>query len=323
MKKNRTAALLLLVLGMLTVVYFVFVKPSGLNETDFAIPSAGEVTSFTLEKIALGVKTSEVKVARDEKGGWIINDKFSGNESRVNDLLKTASVVHVIDEIADLAQRDALEILKKNHTVATFYHEGRILKKYLIGSANNSQTGNLMMLEGAEHAYVVARPGVAGYISVQYSTELDTWREKLLFNAKGEEIKLVSLTFGADSLAPLSWRLHRETASSPWKVDGVTTDVAPPAEAYMSYFTGKVFAEGFASAAYPGMADSLQQRKPDFRLYIETLDGSHRGIVLFGRPDNPNNYFGWVEGERELYTIQHFVIDKYLVPVDYFRLPPG
>jgi hypothetical protein len=160
---------------------------------------------------------------------------------------------------------------------------------------------------------------VEGYVSIQYSTDLDTWREKLLFNARAEELKVVSLTFGADSLAPLSWVMHRETAQAAWKVDGVETDVSKAAEAYLGNFSGKVFAEGFADKAYPGLEDSLQHRKPDFMFMIETLDGTHRGIVLFSRPENVNNYFGWVEGEGEFYTIQRFVFDKYLVPVDYFR----
>lgn len=331
MKKN-TVIVLLGILGGLLLVYCLFVMPTGQDETAFGLEDASVVTSFTLEKVAKGVPQNQIHVWKNEEGEWRVMQRtvgasgrledgpsFSGNENRINEFLKTATVVAVKDKIADRAQLDALEVLKKNHTVAMFYQEKKLLRHYLIGATNNAQTGNLMMKDGATNAYVGSRPGVEGYISVQYSTELDGWREKLLFNANADELKLVSVTYGGDSLAPLSWELSRETAEGQWRVKGLELPNPQAVKAYTEQFKGKVFAEGFAAKTYPEMTDSLKRRQPDVRFHCETLKGRTAGVVLYHRPDNPNNYFGWVEGQGELLTVQHFVFDKYLVPVDYFR----
>jgi hypothetical protein len=330
MKKN-TVLLLAGLVAALLLVYCLFVMDMGGNETEFALEDASAVNSFTLTKMAKGVAQNEIHVWKDEEGQWKVmqakqdelgkwaeGPAFSGNESRITEFLKTASVVAVKDKIADRAQQQALEVLKQNHTIVTFYEQKKVLKRYMIGATNNSQTGNLMMLDGAQNAFVVSRPGVEGYISVQYSTDLDGWREKLLMNVKGEELKLVSVTFG-DSLAPLSWSLSRETSEGIWKMPGVDQPDGQAIKAYQQQFAGKVFAEGFASKSYPEMTDSLKRRTPDVRFYCETLDGKSTGLVLYARPENPNNFFGWVEGQGELLTVQRFVFDKYLVPVDYFR----
>ena len=60
------------------------------------------------------------------------------------------------------------------------------------------------------------------------------------------------------------------------------------------------------------MTDSLQKRDPDFRLSIEGNDGRVQALELYIRPENRNNYFGFVKGDPQLRTVQTFVIDKFL-----------
>ncbi|MEO1588697.1 MAG: hypothetical protein AAFS00_15515, partial [Bacteroidota bacterium] len=50
----------------------------------------------------------------------------------------------------------------------------------------------------------------------------------------------------------------------------------------------------------------------DREIHVRYKDGTSRDIYMYVREENPNNFFAWIEGEPELITVQHFVIDKFL-----------
>ena len=68
----------------------------------------------------------------------------------------------------------------------------------------------------------------------------------------------------------------------------------------------------------PKCATPSKRRDPDVIFAYETLGGESGTLNLFTRPDNLNNYFGYLNGRTELYTIQRFVMDKYLKTNGYF-----
>ena len=117
-----------------------------------------------------------------------------------------------------------------------------------------------------------------------------------------------------------SFQLIRENAGEPWRMFANESAVdQAQLETYFQNFTGKIFAESFAAANYPGQFEVLQDKTPDITFSVEYFDRDPRAIYLFERPENPNNFFGWVEGENDLVTVQHFVFDKFLVDRGYFQ----
>ena len=54
------------------------------------------------------------------------------------------------------------------------------------------------------------------------------------------------------------------------------------------------------------------------RFELTFNEGQKRELLLYVRPDNANNYFGWIEGEDELITVQQFVFGPFLVEKTYF-----
>jgi hypothetical protein len=311
---KRTLALLAL-LVILVAAYFLFVYQS-VPDNVFHIADLTEVGTVELQTVAKGEKKEILRLERSEDE-WKVNGQYNAITSKVDDFLLLLTQIRVANKIDEKGQESALALLKRNHTKVTIKdRDGSEIKSYLVGATTNQQTTNIMMIEGATKAYLVARPGTEGYISIYYSTNADTWREKLLFELQGDNLQEVNLVY-RDSLQ--GFRLRRTGGNAPWTIaEGVYAD-EDRVKSYLELFDGKVFGESFAGSTFPGMRDSLARRAPDALLYFATLKGESGALKLYARPENLNNFFGYMEGSLELFIIQHYVIDKFLKTGDYFQ----
>ena len=176
-----------------------------------------------------------------------------------------------------------------------------------------------MKLEKATDAYVVELPGLQGYLNVYYSLDAGYWRENLLFHGALPYIRSISVSYPKKAG---TFELFREEEQGNWYLQGVEQGINKEAlAAYLTHFTGKVYGETFVGEKYPGKLQSLRAETPDAILSIGLFSGETEKIFLFERQENPNNYFGWVDGQEELITVQHFVIDKFLAQKSVFLLP--
>ncbi|HHG86195.1 MAG TPA: DUF4340 domain-containing protein, partial [Bacteroidetes bacterium] len=282
----------------------------------FHIEDLSEVGSIELQKIVKGKKKDALSLSRGLENEWLVNDRYSTTELKMNAFLELLTTIRVQNKIDKKAQGTALGLLKRNHTqVRILDRNGNLIKGYLVGATNNQQTSNIMMMEGASQAYLVSRPGIEGYVSIFYSTKEMSWREKLLFNIKGDALQTVSVTYRN---AHNSFKLHRDQADAPWSLgEGVFAEESR-ANAYIDLFEGKVFAESFVMAN-PTLRDSLNRRSPEAQIAMRTFDNRNETLLLFARPENLNSFFGYMEGKPDLFTVQHYVIDKFLKSIDYFQ----
>lgn len=312
---KRTLALLAL-LVILVAAYFLFVYKSAPDNV-FHIEDLTEVGAVELQLVAKGEKKELLRLERSLEDEWQVNGQHTAIKSKVEDFLLLLTQIRVANKIDEKGQESALSLLKRNHTKVTIVdRDGSEIKSYLVGATNNQQTTNIMMIEGASQAYLVSRPGTEGYISIYYSTKAENWRERLLFELQGDYLQEVNVVY-RDSLQ--GFRLSRTGADAPWTIaEGVYAD-EERVNSYLELFDGKVFGESFVGDQFPGMRDSLARRSPDALLYFATLNGESGALKLYARPDNLNNFFGYMEGSQELFTVQHYVIDKYLKTGDYFQ----
>ena len=173
-----------------------------------------------------------------------------------------------------------------------------------------------MMVKGARKAYLVSRPGLEGYVSVLYQTDPLLWREKTIWDLQGSDIASIHVDYLATDVQGYHLQLQSD---GQWRLqDPDQPASAKRIEDYLRLFTGQVNGESFAAKDHPGMRDSLETRKPDVRFEFTNRDQKTEALRLFARPDNANNYFGYLEGKPELYTVQHFVIDKFLKTQGFF-----
>lgn len=315
MKKNTyiLIALLLVLLGA----YFAFVHKWHGPDNEFHIEDSNLVGKIVMERFDLGNSKAMVKLERGLEGEWKVNDVYTANQAKVEDLLLTLTQIRVFKPIESKGQASSLTILKRNHTRVQIYdRDGNEMKDYLVGGTNSEQTANIFKMGFSDKTYLVSKPALDGYVSIFYSTVLNIWRENLAFNVKGEDLTHVGITY-LDSIHSFDLR-H---SANGWLIgEGQYADPAR-VQSFLELFTGKIFAESFAGDANPGLLDSLKTRIPSAEIKLET-EKEKINFLLFSRPENANNFFAYREGVDELLTMQQYVIGKFLKTRDFFVQAP-
>lgn len=315
MKKNTlilAGALLALVAA-----YFIFVHQWNGPDNVFQIEDSSEVGRIELERFDLGKSKAKIDLKKGIEGEWTVNEVYTANQPKVQDFLLTLTQIRVLKPIEQKAQASSLSILKRNHTRVKIYdRDGSEMRDYLIGGTNSQQTANIFKMDFSDRTYLVSKPALDGYVSIFYTTALNIWRENLIFNIEGKDLTSISMAY-ADSVHSFDLR-HSPQG---WLVgEGMQAD-QNRVDSYLELFKGKVFAESFAGKANPGMLDSLKRRVPSVEMRLQT-EKEKLALLLFSRPENANNFFGYIEGTDELLTVQQFVIGQFLKTRDFFVQNP-
>ncbi len=312
----RNTWVLLAILLALATIYFIFIHGEDTaslykREIDFAVADTAAIERIVLTRVAEGTEVQQLILERQSQGGWRLNKEYTASQPSVHSLLKTIHLLRVRETLTEAGKEAGKKLLDHKHTRIDIYHKRKLIKSYKVGTEGKGGKGTLMMLDKAQNPYVLEIPGFQGYLNSRYSMELDTWRENLLFDGALVKIKAISINY--NNLQP-SVRLFRHTQGAKWQLKGGETWLdSLTLSNYLDNFVGKVFAETFASNRYPEKLDELKLKLADVMLTINYFSGEERKINMYKRPENPNNYFGWIEGTNELLTIQRFVIDKYLI----------
>lgn len=318
-KKVINLVILLVALGGLIAAYFIFFseqKDSSLSdeETQFAVQDTGAIQRISFETV---VRDTVKKTLVLERRGdyWSVNERYTAEQAQVDNMLTTLARLTPVAVLTEGGKQTSLKRLKTNHTQVEIKGKEGVMKRFKIGPTNKDQTGNVMLLEGAKNPAVIAREGMVGYVSIYFTTDLNRWRSKILFNEPPQGIQSVSVKYPASPEASFTLARGQE---GDWNLgEGLVTDTAKVGR-YLGHFMRPVAFESFAYEVYPQMVDSLQGQSPDIEFSFTNQLGLEKTVSLYQRGPVAQNYFGWVNGEGELLTIQKFVIDSFLVPVDYF-----
>ncbi len=312
---KRTTIALSIILLILVATYFFFQTSGREPDNIFHLEDPSLVTEIEMEKVIRGQPVGKIVLTKNDTGPWMVNGKHPAIPAKVESLLKTMTQIRVRSSIEKAGQRSGLQLLKKNHTRVKINGEDGKIKEYLIGVTDSKHNANLMMIDGAEKIYLVGKPGFTGYISVFYSTQILEWRERTLFDLTPQNIKQIKIAYPTTPEEP-GFELRRE--GDLWRLGEDVLATTDQTSTYIGLFDGKISAESFANDEFPEIRDSLPYRDPDVIFDYETLHGEKGSLKLFTRPENLNNYFGYLEGKPELYTIQRFVMDKFLKTRSFF-----
>ena len=320
MNKKTTLGLLTALILLLGAYFVFFYKWNG-PDNEFQVTDAKLVGKIEIEKMEQAISKEKITLEVGAADAWTVNGQYPANESKIKEFLTTLMEIRVLQPVEPKGQATALSLLKRNHIqVRIWDREGKQMKDYIIGATNSTQTANIFKMGFSDKCYLVSKPALEGYVSVYYATALLDWREKLVWNVTGTDLAAIKVTYQPDSLQQ-SYSLRKE--GSEWLTsEGQKTD-ANRVGAYLELFQGKVFAESFADAAYPGLIDSLAHRVPEASIRLATNDRKEIELLLFVRPENANDFFAYLSDQKELLTVQHFVIDKFLKSRGYFLAAPA
>jgi hypothetical protein len=313
---KKTTLVLLAVLIALVGAYFAFVHQWHGPDNEFHITDSKAVGKIEIEKMEMNAAQAKVTLTVDTANAWTVNGQYPASEGKMKDFLKTLTEIRVLEPVDAKGQGTALSLLKRNHMrVRIWDRDGRELKDYLIGATNSTQTANIFKMGFSDKCYLVSKPALEGYVSVYYSTEVIDWREKLVWKVMGNELTSISVTYAPDS-ANQSYALRK--SGSEWVFEEGIKAEPNRVGGYVNMFDGKLYAESFAGVHFPTMMDSLARRTPEARIRLRTTDNRDIDLLLFLRPENANSFFAYLADKKELMTVQHFVVDKFLKTKGYF-----
>lgn len=318
-KKIRNLIILVGALAGLIVVYFVFFsQESGTSlsdeETQFAVTDTAAIQKISLEKVVRDTISKTLTLER-RADHWLVNERHIADMAQVDNLLTTLARLTPVAVLTDQGKQTSLKRLKTSHTQVELRGPEGVMKRFKIGPTNKDQTGNVMLLEGAKDPAVIAREGMVGYVSIYFTTNEIRWRSRTLINEHPDGLASVEANYTMNPA--MNFKLSR-AENGKWDLaEGIQAD-SNKVGRYLGHFLQPAAFESFAADVYPQMVDSLKGQQPDIQLSYSNQLGLKKTVSLFIRGPEANNYFGWVEGEGELLTVQKYVIDSFLVPVDYF-----
>lgn len=317
---TRNTLILVGVLAVLSFGYFFFWQKSGdgtldPEETNFAITDTSKIQEISLSKVVKDQVVSRITLQRDENQ-WKINDKFPALQARINMLLETLHLLEIREPLNKDTRKSTLDLFKHHHIQVDIEIDDDDDRHFLVGDPTPDKQGTYFLMKGAENPYSVYIPGVNGYLTTRFNSEAETWRDNIIFNNKPTDIKRLTLKKKDDS--NFSFTISRKSKKADWKIDETFSPVKSKVTDYINYFKEPVRGESFAWKFFPTHFDSLRQLAPDYTLSVETWKGLKRTVVIYNRPENTSNYFGWIVGVNELLTIQTYTMNKFLIPKEYF-----
>lgn len=290
-------------------------------DTAFALEDTAAVTVIRLIKTQEGKTLTTIDLRKNEEGIWIVNHTYRAFEPQIGYLLTTLHRLQVKEILTGKGLETAGKILDLMNTRVEIEGPEGPIKTYILGTSTRDSKGSVMQLEGASQPFIVERPDLQGFINPFFTIDVDIWRERLLWRATVQELNEIRMEWPAEPSRSL-WL--RQESERPWTLQpgGESPDQEKLA-AYLAQFKGAVFAESFASRRDPEKLAKLKEREPDIQFSLGYTDGRKLEVVLYLQPDNLNAYYGWVIGEEELYTIQHYVFDDFLATNQQLLSDPG
>lgn len=334
MKNNRIILLVVMVLGI--VAFYLVTSQNSFTIKkelrDFAITDTGSVT-----KIFMADKTGkQVTLQKISPGIWQVNGKYEVRQDAIDLLLYTMMNLKVKNPVARSAQESVLKHMSTYATKTEIYINDRLAKVYYVGGATADQLGTFMLLENSSIPFVIYLESFNGYLTSRYFTDENLWRSKVLFNYEPGDLLSVSVQHN-DTLSKSFKLTHYGQGAFRLNTYGSKEETALSdtlrAWDYFSLF-GNIQVETIVTEIIPAKKDSVLKSKPIMELDIVLRDQTKRHVVFFPMPVserslNQTDDAGFplkfdldrmyaLADDKEFVIVQHFVMDKLLVPSTFF-----
>ena len=196
----RKTILYIIILGILGfgVYYFLFS-----NKQAFSTDEAGFTIADTASvgKIFLADKSGQSILLERKDNVWMLNKDYKAIQEHVSTLLATLATQTPMHPVTEEQHDFVIKNLATNGVkVEVYNNSGEKLRTFYVGGQVQSQTGTYMLMENAERPYVVQVPGMIGYLTPRYGTEVKNWRDRNVINIAPEDLRSVSINYTSEPL---------------------------------------------------------------------------------------------------------------------------
>lgn len=198
MKKNLFYLLILLLVGF-GVYYFVFKdkdRTFSEEETNFTIKDTATVGRIFM------VRTSGQFIdLKRTSNGWTTNDIYPSRTSTVSSLLRILHKQVARYPVSEKQHNYIVKSMSGNSVKVEVYDlTGKVMTKFYVGPDEEKAFGTYLYNEGAKRIFFAQIPNFDGCLSSIYSTNLDDWRSRNVFNVPTENIAQATITYPNEPL---------------------------------------------------------------------------------------------------------------------------
>lgn len=332
MKKTNIILLIIVVLvGLISlIVYYTQTKDTARVYRDFAVEDTASIN-----KIFLADKQGNTITLERKDGYWMVNDKYKARRDLIDILLTTIKNLEVTMPVPESKLDFVLRSIAAYGIKTEIYQNNKLVKTYYVGGAPENNIGTYMILEGSDVPFVVSIPGFSGFLTIRYNTEINEWREKIIFNYKIEDIFQVKMLYPDQPENSFIAVRNSATNYDLLNYDGSPVNFKFDTLKVKDYISRAKF---FGFEAF--ILDSLQQFKRDslltqpmvFEMSIVDVNKNKKSFKAFYRQnldklldDNGELYpfdidrMYAVVDDKEVVLIQFYVVDQYTIKKDYFK----
>lgn len=343
MKKYLPYLLVILALAVAAVWFIQHPSKETVNkrEGDFAVKDAKEIAKIVI------ADTENNKIELTNSNGlWMANGKYAAREDMVESVMDAVTRMASLCPVPVAAHDNVIREMMAHHVrVEIFDKANKLMKSYWVGGPTVDGQNTYMLLEEdgqpVSRPHMIYIPGFKGYVTHRFSTDLEQWRTRVVFNYKPEEIKSLRVEYPADE----------KNSFTLTKLANDSVVVAPLDEKfrinelyqqkyiyqYLSFYSS-IYLEAFVNE-YPSR-DSVMKTTPYCIFTITEMDSSVNEVKLFYMPINKrsktqfdvngrelsydvDHYYAAVHEGKDFAVVQYFLFGKLLRNYKDFFFKPG
>ena len=292
-------------------IWFIQHQPKGTineQEGDFSVKDKNEISKIILSD------TENKKVELTNTGGvWFVNGKYPAREDLINQLFESITRVTSLCPVPTAGHDNVIREMMGHHVRAEIFDaKNNLLKSYWVGGPSVDGLNTYMLLEidgaPASRPHLTYIPGTKGYLTLRYTTDEETWRTKILFNYKREEIKELRVEYPNDEKNSFTITAVAKDsfALSPVDEKFRVANAYPQkfVHQYLNFYSS-IYAEAFDNNY--SKKDSVVKTIPYCTITVTETDNSVNTVKLFYMPisQRSNSQFD-AKGKELSYDIDHY-----------------
>ncbi|MCK4662109.1 MAG: DUF4340 domain-containing protein [Bacteroidales bacterium] len=333
MKKNKISLIIVFVLLIISAYFYFSNSKSTIKKElrDFAVEDTSIVT-----KIFMVNKESNQLLLERQNGYWTVNKEYKARKDLVDLLLKTINRLHVKAPVSNSALENINKSLAVKSIKVEIYQHDKLIKTYYVGGPTQDNYGTFMLIENSSKPFIVNIPGFRGFLSTRYNTSLSSWREKIIFNYKFQDISSISVTipenpeksFLINNLGNNKFELiNTQNKNLVNKFDTIAV------KQYIAYFKNINF-DMFVKNVDSKNQDSILSTSPKYIISVIDINGESKKIKTYLKPNDGglindegelyeydvDNLYAFINNDKDMVFIQYFVFDPIFKEIDDFIL---
>lgn len=282
-------------------------------QTDFAVSDTSIVTKIII------LNGSDSIILSKNISKWYVNNVFSANINKINNLLSTLFLLQIKSPIPEDAFASVKTKLFNNTRVIVYSNKNIINDFYIADFVNN--TGNYAMTSKKQIPFLIYLPSYNFDILKIFSTDIKTWQSKILFEFESSKINSIFLRNYQYDETFYILKKDNEFEVYQSKIDQNKKDKnSDNIERYLSYYKNVEFVDFYENQS-KNILDSLKNEIPIFELEIQNSEKQNINFKAYKIENNnkiDNTKFLGMINNNTLVIAKYYDFDLLLKNYTYF-----